>query len=146
MEGGVCKGSRMGNNMMWQVHKHLMYIFPQAKQCRWLMEIMKPTLGCDLVLDSIYSHGLYLGKGLHLPPYNILWTSSWGLNWNDFCPIIPKWLFQILKLWMLEFCMFINFSYEIWFYNFQLKFVDLNEIFLTPCHMFSLKCHLNLVY
>jgi hypothetical protein len=69
---------------MWQLHKHLVYIFPQAKQRKWLMEIMEPTLGCNLVLDSIYSHGLYLGRGLHLAPYNTLWTSSWGLNWNDF--------------------------------------------------------------
>jgi hypothetical protein len=120
---------------MWQVHKHLAYIFPQVKQCRWLVKIMKSTLGCDLVLDSIYSHCLYLGS-LHLPPYNILWTSSWGLNWNDFLShyfqmIIPKFL-------NYESCMFIIFSYELWFYNFQLKFVDLNEISSTPCHMFSL--------
>jgi hypothetical protein len=64
-----------------QTFDHWNFLIDKTLSCMWLMEI---NLSLGLALDSLHSHGWDLGRGQHLPPYNILWTSPWGLHGNDF--------------------------------------------------------------
>jgi len=66
-----------------QTFDHWNFSIKETLSCMWLMEI-KSTLKLGLALDSLHSHCWNLGRGQHFPPYNIFWTSPWGVHGNHF--------------------------------------------------------------
>ncbi len=104
-----------------QTFDHWNFLIDKTLSCMWLMEI-KSTLSLGLGLDSLHSHGWDLGRGQHFRPYNILWTSLWGLHGNDFFVLgLQSGNLETCKLQILQFCKLLIFSYEFWSRSFQLQ-------------------------
>jgi hypothetical protein len=97
---GVCKSSKMGIRTMWYVCEHLTNkSHAQAIWCKWLMK-MEPILGHKFALDSLHSFGLDLGRGYHLLPYSIFWTSLWESSDSQVVSSTTLWAHNFFK-WIL---------------------------------------------